>query len=102
MTERQFLDAVTDLARWGGYQTYHTYDSRRSAPGFPDLVMARAGQPLLCIELKTPRGRLTAPQQGWLTLLGQTQGLRAEVWRPDDWSRIESLFVRESPRIVSL
>ena len=40
MTESQFQSAVIELAKLNGYRLiYHTHDSRRSVPGFPDLVL---------------------------------------------------------------
>lgn len=82
MTEAAFLGAIRDLAKTLGYATYHTYRSDRSEPGFPDLVLMRP--PLLLFrELKTDRGRLTAPQRRWLEELIAC-GQDAAVWRPAD------------------
>ena len=58
MTEREFMEAVRHLARMTGWRCYHTHDSRRSEPGFPDLVLVRGGKALF-VELKTAHGRLT-------------------------------------------
>jgi hypothetical protein len=83
MTEDQLLDQVTELARWFSLLTYHTRDSRRSAPGFPDLVIAgRRG--VIFAELKSRAGNLTQDQQTWKwTLLASGQQWR--LWRPADW-----------------
>jgi hypothetical protein len=35
MTERTWQDQVVEAATLFGWAVYHTYDSRRSAPGFP-------------------------------------------------------------------
>ena len=43
MTEKQFMAQVVELAKLKGWLVYHTYDSRRSEPGFPDLCMVRKG-----------------------------------------------------------
>ncbi len=83
MTERQLLDAVRDACRWAGLMTFHTYDSRRSEPGFPDLCICGPSG-LLFRELKSSRGRLTADQQTWLDRLAAA-GADAAVWRPDSW-----------------
>lgn len=86
MSERGFQQGVVKLARFHGFSlVYHTHDSRRSAPGFPDLVMVnpRTGR-VLYRELKTNKGRLTVEQRDWLeglTAAGQDAG----VWRPADY-----------------
>lgn len=54
MTERQFQPQVVQLARLCGWLIYHTFDSRRSAAGFPDLCMVR-GDRCLFVELKSDR-----------------------------------------------
>lgn len=81
-TEKEFQAAVVELARALGYRTYHTYSSRRSTPGFPDLVIVRPGSPPIFAELKAERGALSTEQAWWVDALG------AEVWRPSDWDRI--------------
>ena len=82
VTERELLDAVRDACRWAGLLCYHTHDSRRSEPGWPDLVVV--GKSVLYRELKSDRGRLTPDQRTWLDRLSQA-GADADVWRPDDW-----------------
>lgn len=62
MTEAQLQAHAIQLATALGWTTYHTHDSRRSQPGFPDLVLARPPQ-LMFRELKTTRGRLTPEQK---------------------------------------
>lgn len=83
MSERSFQAGVVKLARFHGFSlVYHTHDSRRSAPGFPDLVLVnpRTGR-VLYRELKTSKGRVSPAQREWLdglTAAGQDAG----VWRP--------------------
>lgn len=83
ITEAQFQQQVIDLAKLHGYRLiYHTYSSRRSAPGFPDLVLIneQRGRALFR-ELKTETGRVAPAQFDWIT--GMTlAGLDAGVWRP--------------------
>ncbi len=83
MTERQLLDAVRDACRWSGLLVYHTYDSRRSEPGYPDVTVC-GPRGVLFRELKAERGRLTSEQRTWLDRLTQA-GADARVWWPDDW-----------------
>lgn len=92
-TEKQFMARVIDAARRAGWRVYHTYNSRQSAPGFPDLVVAKAGERVLFIECKTDTGRMTPTQQAWIDLLDSTRGEpEAHVWRPQDWTDIVSVF----------
>ena len=85
MTEKQFQAQVVELAQTLGWLVYHTYDSRRSVPGFPDLVMVRNGV-IHFAELKSEKGKLTPEQRLWLTELGR--GRVVYLWRPSDWDEI--------------
>jgi hypothetical protein len=51
MTEKQLQGAVVELAKRLGYLVYHTFDSRRSNPGWPDLVLCKPPR-LIFAELK--------------------------------------------------
>lgn len=85
MSEKDFQTGVLKLAQFHGFTLrYHTHDSRRSAPGFPDLVLinTRTGR-ILWRELKTNKGRVSLDQQAWLDGLAAC-GLDAGVWRPND------------------
>ena len=85
MTEAELQATVIEAAKWLNYAVYHTYDSRRSAPGFPDLVLTnRATGHTLFREIKTEKGKLTAAQRQWLHYLGMRHD--AGVWRPADWT----------------
>jgi hypothetical protein len=88
VSERAFMQAVRREALAGGWLFYHTFDSRRSAPGFVDCVLAKPGRPLLCWELKTADGIVTLAQQRWLEVLGQVAGVETGVVRPEDWSSL--------------
>ena len=82
MSEKQFQKAVIDLAKWTGWLAYHTYDSRRSEPGFPDLVLVHPTRGVLFRELKTMKGRVSAHQRKWLDKLALA-GADVAVWRPN-------------------
>lgn len=86
MLEDELQAQVLDLVRiigGPGALAYHTRDSRKSAPGFPDLVLLheRSGR-LLAAELKRDGAHPTLEQRRWL----QAWALRGEahVWRPVD------------------
>lgn len=92
MTEKQFLQTVRDLARWARWRVYHTFNSRRSEPGFPDLVLLR-GKEMIAAELKTDTGRVTLAQREWLNAL-QTAGVETAIWRPADFEMIRERLTR--------
>jgi hypothetical protein len=85
MSEATLQTKVIGLARELGYERiYHTYDSRRSAKGYPDLhlVSARRRRSIFA-ELKTMRGVVSPDQLLWLNDL-RAAGVEAYVWRPID------------------
>ncbi|RPH73807.1 hypothetical protein EHM76_04845, partial [bacterium] len=75
-TERAWQEQVLTIARYYGWWTYHTYDARRSEPGFPDLVLIRPPR-LMMVELKTNTGRVTKAQQAVLDLLNECRSPEA-------------------------
>lgn len=83
--EDQLQTWIIQLAKLHCWRVYHTYDSRRSAPGFPDLCMVHAGQGrVIFAELKSTTGRVSADQREWLQDL-TTAGQEAYLWNPKDW-----------------
>lgn len=92
MTEKAFLAGVLKIARWKHWRVYHTHDSRRSEPGFPDLVLVRAGE-LIFAELKTDEGKVTPAQREWLQALSST-GAETHIWRPADLEMIQERLWR--------
>lgn len=83
MSEKALQGAVEQCARLLGYRVYHTYDSRRSEPGYPDLCMVRSGR-LIYAELKAARGRVRPEQHAWLADLAAA-GAETFLWRPEHW-----------------
>jgi hypothetical protein len=85
ISEKAWQLAVTRLLRQYGYDhIYHTFDSRRSPSGFPDLIAVSEtpGKKLLALELKADDGIVRLAQQAWLAALAGCSGVVAEVWRP--------------------
>lgn len=76
-----------------GWLRYHTYDSRRSRAGFPDLVLVRPPR-LLFIELKTARGKTSEDQREWAKVLKLIPGVEYYLWRPADEAYIRELLNR--------
>lgn len=83
ISEGQFQALVVDAARQLGLAVYHTHDSRRSEPGFPDLVIV-GKRGVMYRELKTAKGVLSMDQKYWLAIL-HAAGADAGVWRPGLW-----------------
>lgn len=85
-SEKELQEQVLAAAKALGWTLrYHTHNSRRSEPGFPDLVLGHPERGLLLFrELKTEKGRTTKEQDRWIIGLGLT-GNDAGVWRPRDW-----------------
>ena len=107
-SEREFQAAVIELARHAGWLCYHDADSRRSAPGFPDLTLVypqahdgRYDGRVIFAELKTARGRVRREQRTWLWALGTCPGVEVALWRPGDFPQIVSALVH-GERLPSL
>ena len=81
MTEKELESALCRLLRELGLFGFHAYDSRRSAPGWPDWVIV--GSRLLFRELKSDAGDLTRDQRRVRNLL-VTAGADWAVWTPRD------------------
>lgn len=89
-SEKQFMQTVTDLAGVFGWLVFHTHDSRRSQPGFPDLFMLR-GRRAIGAELKSARGKATFDQTMWLSRM-RDAGIEAYLWFPSDKQRIAEVL----------
>lgn len=88
VTEKAWQQTVVDYAQVMGWRVYHTFDSRRSAEGFPDLVMVRRGR-VVVAELKAENGRVSTAQAEWLADLAEALPGCVTVWRPSDWPEVE-------------
>ena len=85
MTETAFQSDVMRLAKMLGWLPYHTLDPRRSASGFPDLVLVR--ERVLFRELKVGKNKLSQSQELWRDSIMDTGGDWAE-WRETDMDDI--------------
>ena len=85
-SEKDFQAAVVKLAISHGWKVYHTYDSRRSEPGYPDLTMLR-GRSIVVAELKVEPNKPTAAQEKWLAAWKLTDA-EVYVWYPSSWREI--------------
>ena len=87
VTEASWQSTVIDLAELTGWWVYHNPDSRRSQPGFPDLVLFRAPR-VMFLELKRETGRLSTVQREVLAELEGCPGVEVHVARPSDWASL--------------
>ena len=85
MTEKAFQSDVMRVAKMLGWLWYHTFDSRRSASGFPDLVLVR--ERVLFRELKVGKNKLSQSQELWRDSIMDAGGDWAE-WRETDMDDI--------------
>ena len=84
--EKEFQTQVVSLAKRNGWKVYHTYSSKRSEPGFPDLVFRRAGR-IIVAELKVGDNTPTEEQEEWLADF-RAAGIPTFVWTPASWPEI--------------
>jgi hypothetical protein len=82
MSEAELLQQVRDAAKALGLLCYHTHNSRRSEPGFPDVVLV-GRKAMIVRELKRQSEGPTDEQTRWLDALWHA-GADAGVWRPAD------------------
>ena len=96
MTEKEFQGSIIKLFKWTKWDYYHTHDSRRSNPGWPDLVMWHEDHPGLGIiyrELKKSDDEKPSKDQRRVLKGLKRCGADVQVWRPSDWPEIERLLV---------
>lgn len=89
ISEKEFDAKVVDYAERRGWLSYHTWNSRRSAKGFPDRVFVR--ERVVWAELKDESGAMSKEQREWRDAL-QRAGAEWYLWRPSDWSRIVEIL----------
>lgn len=95
MTEKEWQSLIVEHARLHGWSAYHQFDSRRSQPGWPDLVLIRPPE-LLMVELKSANGKITPEQADTLVALAAC-GVETAIWRPCDETRA---FARLASRLA--
>lgn len=88
-SEKQFAAMFEGLLRLRNWTYYHTFNSRHSAPGFPDYVCVR--HRVVYVELKAERGKVSDAQSKWLLRL-KNAGAEAWVFRPSQWAEIERVL----------
>ncbi len=101
MTEAELDGHVKQLAALFGWLRYHTYRSKHSPAGFPDLVLVRPPR-VIFAELKRDLGVKggaagvgpTPDQERWLEALGRCPGVERYLWRPADIDTVAAILSR--------
>ncbi len=95
-SEAAFQTTVLELCRLYRWHTFHPYDSRRSAPGWPDLAIFGHGVFFLA-ELKSEKGYLSLAQR---RVIGQLRsaGVVVYVWKPSDMPDIQRVLTQHLRR----
>jgi hypothetical protein len=93
VSEKEWQSVVVRYARLRNWLCYHTFDSRRSAPGFPDLVLVHTKQRrVLFVELKAESGKPSLQQTLWLNVLRACPGVETYLFRPSDWDEVRAVL----------
>jgi hypothetical protein len=80
---------VSSAKKLGWGRVYHTYNSRKSEEGFPDLVLvSRRQRRLIFAELKNDTEGETPDQKLWMDDLGRCPGVEVYLWRFKDWDAV--------------
>jgi hypothetical protein len=80
LRESDMLESLREAAKLGGWAFYHTWFSKRSGRGFPDLVLVHPSRGIIFAELKTARGRVRPEQAAWLDALRAAASSNRAVW----------------------
>jgi hypothetical protein len=99
-SEAAFQRVVIEYAQRRGWRVAHFRKAQNSrgvwrtpvagdGKGFPDLVLLR-GERLIVAELKKDDAYPSPEQRAWLEAWRGIEGADVRVWRPRDWSEIES------------
>jgi hypothetical protein len=91
ISEADHMAMVRELAEARGWHLqYHTHDSRRSDPGWPDDVFARPPR-IIFVEYKRENGQPSPEQAEWLEALKDCEQ-EAYLWRPSDQDEIDRVL----------
>jgi hypothetical protein len=98
VTEDQFQAWAMSAAHFLGWDwRYHTFDSRGSEAGMPDLLLVNTKQRrVIFAELKGTRGSLSDAQRTVLEML-RTCGHEAYCWYPADADLVEQILKGHRP-----
>ena len=91
MPEIDFMAQIIECAEACGWWVFHVHDSRRSNPGWPDLVLLR-GVVMILLEIKAKKGRRRPEQIAVIARLKQVKYVFADFAEPSNWPEIEAVL----------
>ncbi len=103
-TEADLLSWVLDVAHLYGWRVAHFRPAmtqhgwrtpvQADGKGWPDFVLVHPSKtkPLLFVELKSEKGKLTPEQETWLRDLAVCPHVQVFVWRPSDREKIAEVL----------
>jgi hypothetical protein len=98
LPESAFQQQVVDIATRLGYKHFHVHNSRRSDPGWPDIVFAHDGKcRLVFVEFKIEGGKVTPEQTAWHDTLAKCDMEIYLVYPRHLDEIIEILMLNEKP-----
>lgn len=105
ISEKEFQNAVVELAKWTGWLVYHPLPAQNvrghwrtptlGDVGFPDLVLAHPSRGIIFAELKSRIGKVSEAQDRWLMTI-RAAGGEAYVWRPADLPLIKAILTERN------
>ena len=82
MTHKELQSSIIEIATKFGWQHYHTFNSRKSDTGFPDLVLIHADRGrIVYAEIKSDTGKTSHEQDEWLEMLARCDQ-EVYIWYP--------------------
>jgi hypothetical protein len=107
LTEQDIQRGITDLLKQLGFRTYHTWLSKRSDPGFPDVVAVRRRDgAVVAVECKSKNGRVSQEQAEWIMTFQQVPScVFASVVGPEDspvWTGYDRALTLIQERVAAM
>lgn len=96
ITEKAWSAQFKNLFEMLGWKGYHTFNSMRSAPGFPDWTLYNLSQKrVIFVELKAEDGTLSDRQRVWVDALKHC-GQEVYVWKPSDFELAARILAKRA------
>ena len=95
MSEKDLQQWVIDLAKRTGWRVYFTWNSKHSPKGWVDLILLR-GIYMLCLELKTEKGRVKPEQAETIRALSVIRRVEVDVIRPRHRDQLEKILTAKT------